>query len=34
MILAHPRFCNPLWAGVDTTVLMGEWLTSATNTSM
>uniref|UniRef100_A0A7M5XDJ4 Glutamate decarboxylase n=2 Tax=Clytia hemisphaerica TaxID=252671 RepID=A0A7M5XDJ4_9CNID len=31
---AHPRFFNPLWAGVDTMAVAGEWLTSATNTSM
>lgn len=31
---AHPRFFNQVWSGVDTTVLMGEWITSATNTSM
>lgn len=31
---AHPRFFNQVWSGIDTTILMGEWITSATNTSM
>jgi len=31
---AHPRFFNQLWAGVDVTCLMGQWITTTTNTSM
>jgi len=31
---AHPRFYNQVWAGVDITGLMGQWITTTTNTSM
>lgn len=34
MKTAHPRYYNQLWAGVDVSALMGEWVTAATNTNM
>jgi len=30
----HPRYFNQLWAGVDLSALMGEWITATTNTNM
>jgi len=30
----HPRYYNQLWAGVDISSLMGQWVTSTTNTNM
>jgi glutamate decarboxylase len=30
----HARYFNQLWAGVDTSALMGQWIAATTNTSM